>query len=235
MAINTGQIILMGLGITILLFIIVLWKSPRIRFILRSKIKYPGRKSGYVKTILKDELDSSKAGQKYATMEDFLKDCPKYQIDTDFLGNIIRNLLISTGAKFQQFVWVDRNAPSDETAWIRREGETLLHDKGTYVLASKSDKKIQYYFKNDMRPIIDQSDEIDWRNPDAVADVVTGITNSKSMAGLNPHEDKGIWNIITLCLVFLALIGIVALYYHGTQQDKQLVAIWDLVNSTRKP
>jgi hypothetical protein len=235
MAINIGQIILMGIGIILLLFMIVLWKSPRIRFILRSKIKYPGRKSGYVKTILKDELDLSKAGQKYATMEEFLKDCPKYQIDTDFLSTMIRNILKASGANFQQFVFIDRNAPKDETCWIRRDGETLLHSKGTYALASKSDKNIQYYFKNDMRPIIDQSDEIEWRNPDAVAEVVTAITNSKSMAGLNPHEDKGIWNIITLCLVFLALIGIVALYYHGTQQDKQLSAIWDLVNSTRKP
>jgi hypothetical protein len=237
MAINTGQIILMGLGILLLLFIIVLWKSPRIRFILRSKIKYPGRKSGYVKTILKDELKSAKEGQKYETLDAFMKDCPNYCVSSDMLGTMIRNILRSAGINFQQYVFIRKNATKDKTVYIRRDEEDkiLLHAKGTYALPADYSKDVIYYDIEDMRPLIDITNEEDWKNPDMCADVVTAITNSKSMAGLNPNQDKGIWNIITLCLVFLALIGIVALYYHGTQQDKQLSAIWDLVNSTRKP
>ena len=231
------KMILIILAIMGLLFLIVLWRSPGLRFIIRSKIHLPGRRSNYVKTILKDELNASKSGQKYDTLTDFLRDCPAYCVNNDFLGKKIRDILRTAGINYQQYVFIRKNATKDKTVFIRRDEEDriLIHAKGTYALPADYTKDVIYFDIEDMRPLIDMTDEAEWKNPDAVADVVTAITNSKTMAGLAGKGDMNILFWVLLGLTVLALMGIIALYYQSTQQDKMITEVWNLVNATRRP
>lgn len=230
-----GVLLIFGVLLSIFLFILVI--SPRIRFIVRSKIHLPGRKSKYVKTVLKDELNSAKIGQKYDTLESFMKDCPDYCVNTDFLGKMIRNILRAAGINYQQYVFIRKNATKDKTVYIRRDEEDkiLIHSKGTYALPADYSKDVIYYDVDDMRPLIDVTNEEDWKNPDTCADVVTAITNSKTMAGLSGKNDMNVLALISIGVTVLAIFGIIALYYQSTQQDKMITEVWNLVNSTRRP
>lgn len=192
-------ILISGISFLVLVFsiLIVRWKFPRLWFIFQVKIL---RRKGLSKKAVKKELEDSKK-YKYEKFEDFLRDCPKYQIDDSILGNIIRNIWKSAGAEFQQHVWIRKNDMNDKTAWLRREEKFLIHEGGTYFMPWKWMKSVFYHVEGDSRPLLDLTEEMDWENGDMCADVVTAVTNSKNMAGLNGEEKPVsiyIWIMIAL-------------------------------------
>lgn len=221
--------------ISIIALLIIRKKSPKLWFVLKVKLF---RQKQVATNAVKNEEENAKK-HKYNTFQEFLQDCPKYQIDDSYIGKIIRNIYVSAGAKFQQFVWIDLNDPSDETAWIRKKGESLIHDGGTYVMPTKSEKKIQYFFKNDMRPIFDQANDIDWKNPDAVAEVVTGLCNTANMNAMRQSATGGDMTkyiLITIAASALTVILLLGFMYQYDKANGQTVEMLKLIiNQTQQP
>jgi hypothetical protein len=202
------------------------------------KLPYIGKKiyRKELKTQSDNELKSAKAGTKYESFQEFLKDCPEYQLKSGSIDTTIRNIFRSFGVRYQQYVFIDPSAVTDKTAWLRREGDTLIHEKGTYCPAWESEKEIQYFDIHDMRPLIDKTKDMDWKNQDAVADVVTAITNARSMLGLSgDNSSKLILIVVVLSAIAIILSG--AGMYMQIQNQKETVAvlkqIYTVVNQTQ--
>lgn len=183
------------------------------------------------KKVVDEELKLSKEGIRYGEFKDFLKDCPEYQIKSGWIATQIRNIFRSFGAEYQQYVFIDNSSSIDKTCFLRKDGDIVLHNKGTYTLPWKSEKKIIYFDIHDMRPLIDHTNEMDWKNPDAVADVVTAITNSKSMAGMNGKEGMN-FTLILCVLVVITLLLIGATLYTEMDDHKKVVAMIRVLNNS---
>jgi aminopeptidase C len=180
-----------------------------------------------VKIAAEKELESSKA-YKYDTFENFLRDCPKYQLKED---SIVRKFMKMLNIEFQQVVFIDQSSSSDKTAWVRDEGAILVHEKGTYLKPWESQKKVLYFDIQDMRPLIDKTKDMDWYNPDACADVVTSITNSKTLENMNGDNNQK-YILILLVLVAISIIISAAGIYQGIETQKTVVTAFNVLNNT---
>jgi hypothetical protein len=180
-----------------------------------------------VKIAAEKELEASKA-YKYDTFENFLRDCPKYQIKED---SPVRKFMKMLNIEFQQVVFIDQSSSSDKTAWIRDEGAILVHEKGTYLKPWESQKNVLYFDIQDMRPLIDKTKDMDWYNPDACADVVTSITNSKTLENMNGDNNQK-YIIILLVLVAISIIISAAGIYQGIETQKTVVKSFEMLNQT---
>ena len=157
------------------------------------------------------ELEYSKApeAKKYDSFETFLMDCPEYQIRDTPINALKRRIMTSFGTRFQQFVFIDKSAPTDRTVWLRREGTHFIHNGGTYLFPFKTEKNTIYYDITDMRPLIDLTDEQDWKDPDASAEVVTALTNNNQMQAMRGNE--GIPDYIIYVLIGLGVVGLIVI------------------------
>jgi hypothetical protein len=180
-----------------------------------------------VKVAADKELESSNA-YKYDTFENFLRDCPKYQLKDD---SLVRKFMKMLNIEFQQVVFIDQSSSSDKTAWVRDEGAILVHEKGTYLKPWESQKKVLYFDIQDMRPLIDKTKDMDWYNPDACADVVTSITNSKTLENMNGDNNQK-YIIILLVLVAISIIISAAGIYQGIETQKTVVKSFEMLNQT---
>jgi hypothetical protein len=209
----------------------------KIKFILKYKyFKIPLKANREVRKIIKNELICAREGTKYESFQEFLKDCPEYQLKTGSIDTTIRNIFRSFGVVYQQYVFIDPSSVKDKTAWLRRDGDTLIHEKGTYCPAWESEKEIQYFDIHDMRPLIDKTKDMDWKNQDAVADVVTAITNARSMLGLSgDNSSKLILIVVVLSAIAIIIAG--AGIYMQIENQKQSVLvlekIYNVVNQTQ--
>lgn len=236
MPINWDLIRIIAGIISLIIFIFALKQYypqllSKLCFILRAKyIKLPFRKSPMVmKIIKKEETDSAK--RKYETFDAFLKDCPKYQITSGSLDVIIRNIYRSVGVKFQQYVFIDKSNSIDKTAWLRREGHVVLHEGGTYALPWDSEKEIVYFDINEFRPLIDKTKEMDWRNPDMCADVITGLVNENTMKGYRePVKDANNY-VLGLCALIVILI-VVDIYTGDTSNKNTMNILTQIMDQT---
>lgn len=186
---------------------------------------------------VKVEKEKSKE-YKYETFDDFLRDCPEYQIDDSFLGRIIRNIYASFGAKYRSFVFIDPKSPEDRIAWLRVEGESVLHEKGTYALAAETVKKINYYKLNDFRPLIDLANDPDWRDAEAVADTVTGLVNTANMNALDKAtngDQNPKYTIIIMGAVILTLITVIVMIYYQDKNFKESIELLSKIVQYTKP
>lgn len=183
-----------------------------------------------LKRIADEELKGSSI-KSYATFEAFLRDCPQYQLDYSASGKIIRNILKRFGIKFQQYVFIDKSSTEDRTAFLRKEGNILLHGKGTYLLPWDCQKDVIYFDIQDMRPLIDKTKDINWYNPDVCADVVTSITNSKTLEGMNGDSQSKYILILMVLSAISILVGIVGIY-QGIESDKAIQALFLALNSS---
>lgn len=190
-------------------------------FILRSKIlRNPFAKKTLADKAVTEEYKNSKK-HRYATFEEFLRDCPEYQIDGSFLGSIVRSIRESAGAKFQQWVFIDEGSPIDTTCWIRREKDLLIHEKGTYFMPWVSGKKIEYRDIHDSRPLIDRTHEMDWTNPDMCADVVTAVTNSRNMNDLRGMIDPRQNYLLYVLIISVIVLGLTAFSWYTNSTANQ--------------
>ena len=196
--------------------------------VFRSKLLY--FKKGN-KKVVDEELKLSQEGSRYEDFKDFLKDCPKYQVESGYVASQIRNIFRSFGATYQQFVFIDKSASKDKAVFLRRDGDIVLHDEGTYCLPWDTEKDIIYFDVHDMRPLIDKTNEMDWQNPDTCADVITSITNSKSMAGMNGQGSGQV--IIVLCvLIAITLILVGVTLYTEMDNHKKVIAMIQTLNNS---
>lgn len=194
-----------------------------------AKIPFLGKKL-YLKEAKKVaaiEKEKSKL-HNYEDFKTFLLDCPTYQIEKN---NLLRKCMVMLGIEFQQVVFIDQSSSKDKTAWLRNEGAILMHGTGTYLKPWESQKEIIYYDVTDMRPLIDKTKDMDWYNPDACADVVTSITNSKTLQGMNGDNDKK-YIFILLVAVALCIILTVVGIYQGIETQKMVAQAFTNLNTT---
>jgi hypothetical protein len=194
-----------------------------------AKIPYIGKKLYLkeAKRLAAIEKEQSKQYQ-YDTFMDFLRACPTYQISGD---SAIRKFMRLLGIEFQQVVLIDQSSSKDKTCWVRDEGAILVHAKGTYLKPWESQKKILYFDITDMRPLIDKTKDMDWYNPDACADVVTSITNSKTLENMNGGNNQT-YILILLVLVAISIIISAAGIYQGIETQKTVVTAFNALNNT---
>jgi len=194
-----------------------------------SKIPYLGKKL-YLKEAQKfAEVEKEKSKlHEYADMKDFLNACPEYQIQQN---SLLRKFMVLFGIEFQQIVLIDQSSPKDKTCWVRNEGAILMHEKGTYLKPWDSQKKIIYYDITDMRPLIDKTKDMDWYNQDTCADVVTSITNSKTLENMNGDNNQK-YILILLVLVAISIIISAAGIYQGIATQKTVVHAFENLNTT---
>lgn len=190
-------------------------------FIIRSKL--PGGRK-YIIDKINEEAEKAKS-KTYESFEDFLQDCPEYQVKSDFMTDMIRKIYSGLGMDFQQYVFIDKGDPVDKTAWLRREKHKVIHEKGTYFLPWNSEKKIIYFDIQDSRPLIDLTEEMDWRNGDMCADVVTAVTNNNNMRDLRGEQESGKLNMYILGLGALIVISIIVSYSISKQIDANQQAV----------
>ena len=229
-------ILLAIVGFIICLLVIKLFYPKlfsQLWFIARGRwIKIPFRKSRMVKQVVKAELENSKKGSRYTDFKEFLKDCPEYQIESGTIASMIRNLMRGAGARYQQYVFIDKSAPKDKTAYLRREGDLVLHEKGTYCLPWDSEKEIIYFDIHDMRPLIDKTKEMEWENPDMCADVVTSITNAHGMGNMGGGDGNSKYVLIGLVLTVVVLILVGAVLYQNIEAQKTTLAAINAINQS---
>lgn len=188
------------------------------------------KKNNVRKEVKQEELKAIE-GHKYKDFKEFLKNAPKYTIDETQTGKLLRLMMESVGAEFQQYVFIDKSSPVDKTAWLRRDGNILLHSNGTYLLPWDSQKEIIYFDIQDMRPLIDRTKDMNWFNPDACADIVTAITNAHTMEGMQGNDGLAkLIYIIIAAIVINILLSIVGIYAATETADSVKTAI-DLVKS----
>lgn len=198
------------------------------------KIIKTKRYARQVKKESEKELEDSKTpeAKTYESFEDFLMACPEYQIRDTPQDALKRRIMASFGTRFQQIVFIDKSAPTDHTVWLRREGLHFIHNAGTYIYPFKSEKSIIYYDIIDMRPLIDLTDEINWKDEDSCAEVVTALTNTKQMDTMRGNEE--IPQYILVLGGIIVAVGIVVLitWAVGFDQGKSTLEAIQALNGT---
>jgi len=175
----------------------------------------------------KDDLDGKK-------FQAFLRDLPKYCIEDGFIAKQIRGLMKMAGAEYRQVVLVDKADISDKKVWVRKAGQVFIHSKGTYFIPWESVKDVVYYDIIDGRPLIDCTEEMDWRNPEMCAEVITAVTNTNAMKNLGEDSLKQISTYLMYVIVLLVIVGILTGYGIYNQGENTKATLNLLTNISQR-
>lgn len=168
--------------------------------------------------------EDDKGGKKFQA---FLRDLSKYEIEDNFFASQLRGLMKAAGAEYRQVVLINKADVSDKKTWVRKEGQYFIHEKGMYFIPWEGVKDIIYYDVIDGRPLIDMTDEMEWRNPEMCAEVIAAVTNTNAMKNLTTDQLADIQKMqmyILLAAAAAVLVGIVAIYNNGIS-NKQMISI----------
>lgn len=147
----------------------------------------------YRRRLLRNQEKLAEAGTVYNSEKDedaetarkmfykFQRDLPVYCISEGLIQGFIRGIYESAGAEFLQILLYNKAGRHNKYVYARREGDTLVHDKGTYFLPWENVNDLLPWDIVDSRPLIDKTNDWDWKNPEAFAEAVTGLVNTHSM------------------------------------------------------
>ena len=225
------------LAIAVLTIFVIIWSLRKYReygFSFVAIIPILNRR--YLARKAKKELKDAEKGIEYRKpgegdldgkkFQAFLMDLPKYQIEDNFVASHLRSLMKSAGVEYRQVVLIDKADVHDTCLWIRKHSQYFVHNKGTYFIPWECVKDVVYYDIVDGRPLIDLTDEWDWRNPEMCAEAITGVTNTKTMLGPEKRIDD-LQRTITYVLYGLGLVAILALVsiYYQNDGTTKIIAI----------
>lgn len=187
------------------------------------------------KKILEREERASSEGVEFKTLETFMMHLPAYCIKDDVMSHYTRKALESVGAEYQQRVFVDSEGGDDKTFWMRKKGNTFIHEKGFYFDPRFYSKKIVYHFKGDSRPIVDMANDKAWINPDMCSRFIYSAVNTEDM---KPKIDKNFLMIIAGVLALGVLIAIVVSYTAMNQEQQHYDTVYNylkVINQSARP
>lgn len=191
----------------------------------------------YYKKKVKSEIKTAESGIKYLEpgkddpdgkkFQAFLRDLPTYCIEDGFVARQIRGLMRMAGAEYRQVVLINKADISDKKIWVRKTGQLFIHSKGTYFIPWESVKDVLYYDIIDGRPLIDQTDEMQWYNPEMCAEVITAVTNTNAMKSLGEDSLKNISQYLIYVIILLVIVGILTGYsiYIQGENTKHMTTI----------
>ena len=228
----TTYILLLRVGLVLLLTIILVlfWLRGKVRSkggSLWVFVPYYGRR--WAAQAAKKQLAAAEAGRVYNEVGDddpdgkkfkrFLRDLPVYCIEDSLISNMVRGLMKAVGVRYVQEVFIDKSEPEDKYCWVRKDGMLFVHDKGTYASPWKSVKNVDYRDIADFRPLIDMTEDMDWRNPEMCADVVTAITNTRSMKDIRTDKLAELTAYVKYALGGLVVLAIGLIIIYSRQDD----------------
>ena len=225
------------LAVMVLTILVIIWSLRKYReygFSFISMIPIINRR--YLERQAKKEIKDAEKGIEYRKpgeddpdgkkFQAFLMDLPKYQIEDNFVASHLRSLMKSAGVEYKQIVLVNKADIHDTCLFARKSGQYFIHGKGTYFNPWECVKYIFYWDIIDSRPLIDMTDEMDWRNPEMCAEVVTAVTNTKTMLGQEKRLDElqKTMTYVLYCLGLVAILALVSIYYQNDATNK-IIAI----------
>jgi len=233
----------------ILTFAILDWKYEIRRKIRQSGLSWIafipliGRR--FRKNAVYDEFDAAKKGTQYSPESlpieerrkrfmEFIQDLPIYQIDDDIFSSIIRSTLGKGGANYQQVVLHDSSSVDDVMIWVRKEGNSFIHNKGVYLFPWEFQKTVLHWDIQDCRPMEDKSPQAQWESPKMNARYFWGMLNSVAMNKEQP-KDYDTKMMIVIALSGLAvLISVYIAYNFDKANDQQLALLRTIAENTKR-
>ena len=183
------------------------------------------------KKLLEQEDRSGRNGIEFKTLEAFMMHLPEYCIKDDIASRLLRHTLETVGAEFQQRVFVDTTGGADKTCWLRKKGNTFIHEKGFYFDPIYYTKPIVYHFKDDSRPIVDKANDAGWQNSDMCSRYIFSAVNT---ADINARKGDRNNLLMIAGAIILAILIVGFVSYNGTQQEKaHYETLYNLINQTR--